>query len=72
MTRSKIVETKIVATALKIDDCIVLGGGLVWVVGADPVTEDHLLPLVTEDADGHQYIDYINPERLIPVVTFTS
>lgn len=58
-----------VATAAELiaDDAIEFNG-LCKVIGIDPVTPDNLLPIVTEDFTGAQYVDYIDPQRQFVIV----
>lgn len=59
-----------VATAAELlpNDAIEFGKELVKVIGTDPITPDELLPIVTEDFNGEQYIDYIIPTRQFVIV----
>jgi hypothetical protein len=59
--------TMLPASELQRDDTIVLGEDLVLVIGVDSITPDGLVPLVTEDAPGHQYVDHVDPERVFTV-----
>lgn len=46
--------------------------GIVKVIGTDPVTADGLLPIVTEDFAGSQYVDYVDPQRQFTIVRTES
>lgn len=50
------------------DDAIEFGNELLLVIGLDPVNDDGLIPLVTEDVTGTQFVDYVDPQRVFTVV----